>query len=54
MSESVEKGLHIRLSIELRRQVKVAAAGVDKTIQDWMREAAEAKLREQARFPESV
>jgi predicted HicB family RNase H-like nuclease len=37
--------VNFRVPVSLRRQVKLAATSEDKSVQDWMKEAAEAKLR---------
>ena len=46
MSGSQIKGVHFRMPRETAKAVKIAAAKEEKSVQDWLREAAEEKLRQ--------
>ena len=38
------KRVHPRLPVELAREINIDAARQDKSVQDWIKEAAQAKL----------
>ena len=46
MSESQIKVVFVRLPLNLARSIKVDAAMAGQTIQDWIREAAESRLKD--------
>lgn len=55
MSQDQTRLVHVRMPLKLARDVKLNAVGRDKSVQNWLREAAEEKLsREKDPVTESV
>lgn len=48
-TESQDRMIHIRLPVEVHKQLRIRAAEMDMTIQDWVAEAVVKELKRQGK-----